>query len=342
MAAMKLFVAVVLGLSLLSVVFAATVPDVQFTELKATDLSTQEVQQSKPNNYPNFEFHESINPRVKTETAQVAPHSYQNFDYSASSAWKSASTKTQPAAEYKPNNYPDFKFTETTSRSRSSQLRGHDNSYLNTDKFDQQRFSEMPDVQDRFPSQNSQKDYIYTEKVPAHGTQFESSYTKPSETFFSTDLPSQGRFSTGQFATQTFNSHGSSSGTTFHRGSDASSRNPDSFDLINSRTPTKTSQGTLNAQFKQQAKQVKPYSRSTQYYGPATVPDFVFRFAQPNTHALGANQFKVDNDADDKVYSQFNFDNSDATNDPTATYGSTAPVTKTKRIAAVGSGCANT
>ena len=79
-------------------------------------------------------------------------------------------------------------------------------------------------------------------------------------------------------------------------------------------------------------KQAAPAARtgSSRFYTPASDPDFAFRFAQPASTLskearFGANSFVIDSAADETVYSQFNFDNSDATSDPTATYGSTSP-----------------
>lgn len=114
----------------------------------------------------------------------------------------------------------------------------------------------------------------------------------------------------------------------------------------------------VNSQHPASQKQAAPAARtgSSRFYTPASDPDFAFRFAQPASTLsketrFGANSFVIDSAADETVYSQFNFDNSDATSDPTATYGSTSPAvsssydtqlrSRNNNNNAGGHGCAN-
>ena len=115
----------------------------------------------------------------------------------------------------------------------------------------------------------------------------------------------------------------------------------------------------VNSQHPASQKQAAPAAArtgSSRFYTPASDPDFAFRFAQPASTLskearFGANSFVIDSAADETVYSQFNFDNSDATSDPTATYGSTSPAvsssydtqlrSRNNNNAAGGHGCAN-
>lgn len=269
----------------------------------------------KPNNYPNFEFHES----PVENTAEVKPHNYGN-EFVESTPGHVVEIEHQ---EYKPNNYPDFKFTEeeNTPAVYEPQVHGDVNGH---NQFAKGQYNSF-DVSDRFPAARFNNHETFT-------AQDDVVYDAHQESFSQTGEPE-------------------------YRGSDASNRYPSSYDLINARESENKVAG-YEAFASNEVRFTNVHnvnhapvqrSGSSRFYTPASDPDFAFRFAKPETTTtFGDNEFKVDNNADEKVYSQFNFDNSDATNDPTATYGSTSPVLAASNVkkqgspvAVAGHGCAN-
>ena len=263
---------------------------------------------------------------------EVKPNNYPNFEFPESAKEESvgsfefAETMTpgvESEREYKPNNYKDFKFTEEVQEHGESEENAHD-------RFAKEQYNTF-DASDRFANHESfsaQDDVVYD----AH---------QQGEATYKTGEPE-------------------------YRGSDASNRYPSSYELINaqkrenqagyeslaSKEVRFTNVHNTKADVNQAPVAVhsEGLGGSSRFYTPASDPDFAFRFAKPEdtTHTFGDNQFQVDNQADETVFSQFNFDNSEATNDPTATYGTTTPVLADNNVkkgsspvSASGHGCAN-
>jgi hypothetical protein len=222
----------------------------------------------KPNNYPNFEFHES----PKQDTAEVKQdQSFGSFEFAET-------TPGVEEREYKPNNYNDFKLTEEEAQGGSRE----DN------QIAKGQFSSFGEHQ----SFSAQDGVVY-------------------------DARHQYKVGDAQYR--------------------ASNRYPSSYESLASNEVRFTNTKHVEVEDKSVG-QFQGQGGSSQFYTPSSNPDFAFRFANPESH----NQFRVDNQADKSVYSQFNFDNSDATNDPTATYGTTTPVLADRSPAsASGHGCAN-
>lgn len=278
----------------------------------------------KPNNYPNFEFHES----PKQETPKVKPEGFGEFAFS-----ETTTPGAQSEREYKPNNYKDFKFTE------ESPVQGYGGSEERVhDRFAKGQYNEY-DASDRFGNHESfsaQDEVVYDAR----------------------------RQETREVAAAKYKT-----GEPEYRGSDASSRYPSSYELINARERgneagheslasnevrfTNVHNTKADAEPEGRIGHSAPvtvhtegHGGSSRYYTPASDPDFAFRFAKPDSSSIGDNEFHVNNQ--EAVSSQFNFDNSDATNDPTATYGTTTPVLAVSNVqkgrssvSASGHGCAN-
>ncbi|KAG0562016.1 hypothetical protein KC19_9G110900 [Ceratodon purpureus] len=262
----------------------------------------------KPNNYQNFEFHES----KPEDTAVVKPESLGSFEFSET-------TPGVEGREYKPNNYKEFKFTE--------EVQGEENAH---DRFAKGQYNTF-DASDRFGEHQSfsaQDEVVY-------------------------DARQQGSKEGATYKV----------GEAEYRGSDPNNRYPSSYELINAREQANEAgyKSLVSNEVRftnvHNVKGVEAVNKapgtvhseaglggSSRFYTPASDPDFAFRFAKPESQTFGDNQFQVDNQADESMYSQFNFDNSDATNDPTATYGTTTPVLAKKEhapVTATGHGCAN-
>lgn len=83
----------------------------------------------------------------------------------------------------------------------------------------------------------------------------------------------------------------------------------------------------------------------------ASPRDFAYRFSAAGhggrpVNTFGDNSYHTDNPADDAVYSQFDLQNSQSTDDPTVSYGSTSPVFASRsgnqhNAPGVHGGCAN-
>ncbi|XP_024393657.1 uncharacterized protein [Physcomitrium patens] len=318
MASRRMLVVALLGLCIVSAVAVADVKEV------------------KPNNYPNFEFHES--PVVST--ADEKPNNFQSSQLDAHN--EEASTK-----EFKPNNYPDFKFKETPVNEASP---AHvDNAHDAFARNDHNSLYTVPDAtywSSRSDDQSSSHETYYGDSQfefnVRQGTQEVSSFenTPSTKAVFKTVLPE-------------------------YKGSDVSNRYPSSYEMINGRNQ-ETNSGRFNpfasneVRFTNVHKTQVPgedhasgsehseRSGSSQFYSPSSDPDFAFRFAKPESttpSSFGDNKFQADNQADENVYSQFQFDNSEATNDPTATYGRTTPVLAAgnakQLVAGGGHGCSH-
>jgi hypothetical protein len=254
----------------------------------------------KPNNYANFEFHES----TVQDTAEVKPQ--QGFEFAEEGSLH---------REYKPNNYKDFKFSTEEGNNHSPVVSGEGH-----DQFAKGQYNSF-DASDRFPA---------SEFPDNHET-----FTAQDSVVFDAHQGTQVFYKTGDAE---------------YRGSDASNRYPSSYDLINARENENKYESFADNEVRFTNEKHAPVSvhtdsGSTRFYTPASDPDFAFRFAKPDTSTFGE---KTDNKADENAYSQFNFDNSEVTNDLTATYGSTTPVLAASNVkkqgapvVTAGHGCAN-
>lgn len=263
----------------------------------------------KPNNYPNFEFHES----PVQDSAQVKPHEFAS-QFSEESVVGEVGNDDR---EDKPNNYPGFKFTATP---RFDEVHGESIKERAHDQFAQQHHGHGQKRLYGESFYNGARDsYVFDAHQESRGGAGFESTPKSTESFYSTDMP-------------------------VYRGSDATNRYPSSYDLINARNQEKnnvkvggpeffsSSQAALFDRYKTADARTAVHSEgeggSRRFYTPASDPDFAFRFAKPETSE----------DHVSTVFSQFSFDNS-----VDATHGSTSPALAKKQtsLSTGGHGCAN-
>ena len=273
------------------------------------------VEEEKPNNYPNFEFQES----PVQDAAQVKPHEFAtSFGTQFSEESGVGELGNEYHGEYKPNNYPGFKFTATpehgeANRDQSKLESGHDQfAKLHHGHGHKRLYGES--------FYNARDAYVYDahrESRSGGAAEFESTPTS-TESFYSTDMP-------------------------VYRGSDASNRYPSSYDLINARNQESKSSVPVDESSFSSEVHFDTYNRaaddtavrfesgSSRFYTPSSDPDFVFRFAKPDT-------LQSENHPENApVFSQFSSDNSDAT------HGTTSPALAKKQASPSngGHGCAN-
>ncbi|KAG0575515.1 hypothetical protein KC19_5G009700 [Ceratodon purpureus] len=265
--------------------------------------------EAKPNNYPNFEFHES----PVQDSAQVKPH---EFATSFGSQFSEESGVAELGNEYhedKPNNYPGFKFTATPGYGEAHE----ESKEIAHDQFAQQHHGHGQKGRLYGESfYNARDGYVYDAHQENRGdAEFESTPTSR-ESFYSTDMP-------------------------VYRGSDERNRYPSSYDLINARNQEKDSAPVDESSFSSSETVrfgdsktadergsntvVHPgLGGSSRFYTPASDPDFAFRFAKPENSEAAP------------VFSQLSFDDS-------ATHGTTSPALAKKEnsLASGGHGCAN-
>jgi hypothetical protein len=219
--------------------------------------------------------------------------------------------------EDKPNNYPNFEFHESAAEvkpqgnfefaERTPEVEQHNRGYK-PNNYPDFKFSEDN-------NNNQQYSFDASERFPSAQEDVVFNAHQGTQVFYKT-------------------------GDSEYQGSDASNRYPSSYDLINAQREHENQNKAVydnEVRFtNQKHAPVQSSGGSNRFYTPASDPDFAFRFAKPETVNTKEN-----------AYSQFNFDNSDATSDPTATYGSTSPVLaannpkQTAPVVTTGRGCAN-
>lgn len=266
----------------------------------------------KPNNYPNFEFHES----PVQETAEVEPHNFESSEFSQSGDKVPVASRVQ-----KVNNYPDFKFSETPGYGQARDGNAHD-------QFAQghhTRFHAVPDTGDRFSSKEKTYDAKDGEVYNAHHQEFSG------ETYYSTDVPvyrgsdAQNRYPSSYelINSREHENQGDEFGSSFS-----------------------SNDAPFSNHREEEANTPVHSGSSSVFWSPSSDPDFAFRFAKPDRPAtFGDNSFKGQDNTDDNAFSQFSLENRDNANDISrATYGTTSRVNSLRKntpAATAGHGCTN-
>jgi hypothetical protein len=227
----------------------------------------------KPNNYANFEFHES----PVQESAEVKPHDEFGSQFSEESG--------SEYHEDKPNNYPGFKFTASPGGGEGESTKGSAH-----DQFAQQRHGQKSGLYGESFYTAPRDGYVYdAHREGSGGAGFESK-----ESFYSTDMP----VFRGSDASHRYPSSYDLINARDGQGKDAV-RVDESSSFSSSEAVGLDSSKTADERASDAVVHSAAQGGSSRFYTPASDPDFAFRFAMPENSEVVS-----------PVFSQFSFGDS--------------------------------